>query len=98
MPPKGGKKAKGEGNTSDRSENISGDDAAGQAADDPPKRSDLTPTMPAFAFATKCNPFLLSVPLNYVRGRCFQHLYNGTSVGTLTAYSPRYAKHNSGID
>ena len=25
-------------------------------------------------------------------------LCNGTSVGTLTAYSPRCAKHNSGID
>ena len=49
MPPKGGKRAKGEGNTSDRSENISGDDGAGQVADDPPKRRDLTPTMPAFA-------------------------------------------------
>ena len=50
MPPKGGgKKAKREGNTSDRSESISGDDDAEQAAHAPPIRRDLTPTMPAFA-------------------------------------------------
>ena len=49
MPPKGDKQVKGEGNTSDRIENISGDDDAGQAADAPPIRRDLTPTMPAFA-------------------------------------------------
>ena len=56
MPPKGGEKAKGEGNTSDRIENISGDDDAGQAADAPPKRRDLTPTMTAFAQGERSPP------------------------------------------
>ena len=56
MPTKGGKKAKGEGNTSDRSENISEDDGVGQAADAPPIRHDLTPTMPAFAQGERSPP------------------------------------------
>ena len=56
MPPKGGKKAKGEGNTSDRSENISEDDGARQETDAPPIRRDLTPTMPAFAQGERSPP------------------------------------------
>jgi len=62
MPTKGGKKAKGEGNTSDRIENISEDDVVGQAADAPPIRHDLTPTMPAFAQGERSPP---AVPDNF---------------------------------
>ena len=49
MPAKGAKraKAKGEGNASDISENISEDDSAGQALDTLATRSEVTPSMHA---------------------------------------------------
>ncbi len=56
MVPKVSKKAKGEGNTRDRNENISEDDDVGQTADAPPIRHDLTPTMPAFAQGERSPP------------------------------------------
>ena len=56
MPAKGGKKAKREGNTSDRSENISEDDVVGQEEDAPPIRHDLTPTMPVFTQGERSPP------------------------------------------
>ena len=49
-----------------------------------------------------CNPFLLfSRPVQLCEGPVFPTaimLCNGTSVGTLTAYTSRCAKHNLEID
>jgi hypothetical protein len=48
MSAKKGRKSKGEGNTSDRSENISEDDDTGQEVDTLSTRCELTSAMPAF--------------------------------------------------
>ena len=51
------------------------------------------------SFATKCNPFFLSGPAQLCEGPVFPTaimLCNGTSVGTLTAYTSKCAKHNFG--
>jgi hypothetical protein len=65
MSPKGRKKSKGEGNTSDRTENITEEDDTGQSAHTLSIRNDLTPTMTAFEqgelyCAQKTSPFIIN--------------------------------------
>ena len=55
----------------------------------------------SYVFTTKCNPFLLFCPTQLCEGPVFPTAFalcNGTSVGTLTAYTSRCAKHNLEID